>query len=92
MNGSNSRKIKLLEIWDILTQHTDESHPMSTPVLIGLRNIVNFKSRATEVLEFLINNQKVMVIANKVKQMGKYDNFYSHLLSRDFSQAMEWLC
>ena len=34
MNGSNSRKIKLLKIWDILTQHTDESHPMSTPVLI----------------------------------------------------------
>ena len=34
MNGSNSRKIKLLKIWDILTQHTDEEHPMSTPVLI----------------------------------------------------------
>ena len=34
MKGSNSRKIKLLKIWDILTQHTDESHPMSTLVLI----------------------------------------------------------
>lgn len=34
MNGSNSRKIKLLKIWDILSQHTDENNPMSTPELI----------------------------------------------------------
>ena len=34
MNGQNSRKIKLLIIWDILSQHTDESNPMPTPVLI----------------------------------------------------------
>lgn len=34
MKRSNSRKIKLLKIWNILTQHTDESNPMPTPVLI----------------------------------------------------------
>ena len=34
MNGQNSRKIKLLIIWDILSQHTDENNPMPTPVLI----------------------------------------------------------
>ena len=34
MSTLNSRKVKLLKIWDILTQHTDENNPMSTPVLI----------------------------------------------------------
>ena len=34
MNGSNSRKIKLLKIWEILNQDTDENNPMPTPVLI----------------------------------------------------------
>lgn len=34
MKGSNSRKIKLLKIWEILNRDTDENNPMSTPVLI----------------------------------------------------------
>ena len=34
MNGSNSRKIKLLKIWEILNQDTDENNPMPTPMLI----------------------------------------------------------
>lgn len=34
MASSNSRKIKLLKIWDLLSQHTDEKNPMSTTVLI----------------------------------------------------------
>ena len=34
MNGSKSRKIKLLKIWEILSQNTDEKNPMPTPVLI----------------------------------------------------------
>lgn len=34
MNGSNSRKIKLLKIWEILNRDTDENNPMPTPVLI----------------------------------------------------------
>lgn len=34
MSSVNSRKIKLLILWDILSQHTDENHPMSTPTLI----------------------------------------------------------
>lgn len=61
-------------------------------IRLGLRNIVNFKSRASDVLEFLINNKKVIAITNKVKQMGKYDDFYDQLLSHDFTQAMKWLC
>ena len=61
-------------------------------IRLGLRNIVNFKSRASDVLEFLINNKKVIAITNKVKQMGKYNNFYDQLLSHDFTQAMKWLC
>ena len=48
-------------------------------IRLGLRNIVNFKSRASDVLEFLINNKKVIAITNKVKQMGKYNNFYDQL-------------
>lgn len=34
MPSSNSRKIKLLKIWEILSRDTDENNPMSTPVLI----------------------------------------------------------
>ena len=34
MNGTNSRKIKLLKIWEILSRDTDENNPMPTPVLI----------------------------------------------------------
>ena len=34
MANSNSRKIKLLKIWEILSQNTDEKNPMPTPVLI----------------------------------------------------------
>ena len=34
MDVQNSRKIKLLKIWDILSQHTDENNPMPTPVLL----------------------------------------------------------
>ena len=34
MKGSNSRKIKLLKIWEILNRDTDVNNPMSTPVLI----------------------------------------------------------
>lgn len=33
MQNSNSRKIKLLKIWEILNRETDESHPMSTATL-----------------------------------------------------------
>ena len=35
MPNLNSRKIKLLKIWEILNRETDESHPMSTQTLIG---------------------------------------------------------
>ncbi len=34
MNGTNSRKIKLLKIWEILSRETNENSPMPTPVLI----------------------------------------------------------
>ena len=34
MNGTNSRKIKLLKIWEILSRDTNENNPMPTPVLI----------------------------------------------------------
>lgn len=34
MANSNSRKIKLLKIWEILSRDTDEKNPMPTPVLI----------------------------------------------------------
>ena len=34
MPNSNSRKIKLLKIWEILSRDTDENNPMPTPVLI----------------------------------------------------------
>lgn len=34
MKSSNSRKIKLLKIWEILNRDTDENNPMSTPMLI----------------------------------------------------------
>lgn len=35
MEKTNSRKIKLLKIWEILNRETDEAHPMSTPTLIA---------------------------------------------------------
>ena len=35
MNTENSRKIKLLKIWEILCQETDEKHPMSTKTIIA---------------------------------------------------------
>lgn len=34
MKNTNSRKIKLLKIWDILNRESDEEHPMSSLVLI----------------------------------------------------------
>ena len=34
MNSENSRKIKLLKMWEILKSQTDEEHPMSTNELI----------------------------------------------------------
>lgn len=34
MNNENSRKIKLLKMWEILKSQTDEEHPMSTNELI----------------------------------------------------------
>ena len=34
MNSENSRKIKLLKMWEILKSQTDEEHPMSTTELI----------------------------------------------------------
>ncbi len=35
MNAENSRKIKLLKMWEILKSETDEDHPISTPDLIA---------------------------------------------------------
>ena len=35
MNPESSRKIKLLKIWEILRQETDENHKMGTPTLIA---------------------------------------------------------
>ncbi len=35
MNKENSRKIKLLKMWEILKSETDEEHPISTPDLIA---------------------------------------------------------
>ena len=35
MNNENSRKIKLLKMWEILKSQTDEEHPISTPELIS---------------------------------------------------------
>ncbi len=35
MVADNSRKIKLLKIWEILSSETDEDHPMTTPILIS---------------------------------------------------------
>ena len=34
MNSENSRKIKLLKMWEILKSQTDEEHPISTNELI----------------------------------------------------------
>ena len=34
MNKENSRKIKLLKMWEILKSETDEEHPISTNELI----------------------------------------------------------
>ena len=38
MNSENSRKIKLLKMWEILKSQTDEEHPMSTNELIEKLN------------------------------------------------------
>ena len=35
MNAENTRKIKLLKMWEILKSETDEDHPISTPELIA---------------------------------------------------------
>ena len=35
MNNENSRKIKLLKMWEILKSQTDEEHPISTNELIA---------------------------------------------------------
>ena len=35
MSKDNSRKIKLLKMWEILKNETDEEHPISTPELIA---------------------------------------------------------
>lgn len=34
MNPENSRKIKLLKMWELLKQETDEKNPMGTPTII----------------------------------------------------------
>ena len=35
MRGEKTNKIKLLKLWELLTQETDSEHPMGTPEILA---------------------------------------------------------
>ncbi len=50
--GNDTQKIKLLALWDILNNHTDEDYPMHTDEIIEALRENSLLSRTTAILHF----------------------------------------
>ncbi len=80
MEKINSRKIKLLKIWEILNRETDEGNPMSTPTLIA-----RLGEMGIEVDRKILYSDIKLLIANgyDIKQTRTTSNGY-YVVDRSF--------
>ena len=82
MNIENSRKIKLLKMWEILRTETDEEHPISTPDLIA-----KMKSEGIEVDRKILYTDIELLNQNGyevLKERGRSNRYYVE--DRSFNQ------
>ncbi len=83
MNPENSRKIKLLKMWELLNQETDEKHPMGTQTIIA-----RLKEQGIEVDRKILYNDIDLLNANGYEVMCKREksNKY-YVMDRSFDTA-----
>ena len=83
MNPENSRKIKLLKMWELLKQETDEKHPMETQEIIS-----RLKKDGIEVDRKILYNDIDILNANGYEvmcQRAKSNKYY--VMDRSFDTA-----
>lgn len=83
MNPEHSRKIKLLKMWELLKQETDEKHPMGTQEIIA-----RLKRDGIEVDRKILYNDIEILYANGYEVMctrAKSNKYY--VMDRSFDTA-----